>query len=277
MRLHRILIVAGAAAAACNAANAATAEIRDAAARVTVIPEARSDIKVEMLSTNPKLPLRVQVSEDRTIIDGDLERRIRNCRGGEGAASVTVRGVGDIRGEDLPQVVIRTPASATIQAGGAVFGSVGRSQELHLANAGCGDWTVANVEGAARISQAGSGDTRMGSSGGLRVKIAGSGDVVAGEVRGGADIDIAGSGAVSIKAVDGPLEIGIAGSGDVVIAGGKASAMKVSVAGSGNVEFRGVADTLAARITGSGDVSAHQVKGEISKTVIGSGSIHVGS
>jgi hypothetical protein len=62
----------------------------------------------------------------------------------------------------MPQVVIHTPRDVKVSAGGAVFGSVGRSATLDLDNAGCGDWTIANVEGTAKVSQAGSGDTRMG-------------------------------------------------------------------------------------------------------------------
>jgi hypothetical protein len=43
------------------------------------------------------------------------------------------------------------------------------------------------------------------------------------------------------------------------------------------VTFGGVADSLKARIAGSGDVRARQVTGNISKTVMGSGSVTVGS
>lgn len=281
MRLQTTLMAAVAAVAATftasAAANAATIEIEDAVARVTVIPENRSDIKVEVIRANSKLPLTVRTLGDRTILDGDLDRRIRNCRSSGETSWVHVRGVGEVGWADMPQVVIHTPRDVKVEAGGAVFGSVGRSASLDLGNSGCGDWTIANVEGAARVSQAGSGDTRMGTSGSLKVRVAGSGDVAAADVRGGLDVNIAGSGSANVRSVNGPLEVSIAGSGDVDIGGGRATTMKVSVAGSGDVDFAGSADSLRARIAGSGDVHANEVKGEISKSIMGSGSVRVGS
>jgi len=277
MRLQMVLLTAAAALGAGAAAQAATVEVKDAVARVTVVPEDRKDIKVEVIRPNPALPLMVRTLGDRTIVDGDLDRRIHNCRSSGESSWVDVRGVGKIGWAEMPQVVIHTPRDVRVDAGGAVFGSVGRSASLNLDNAGCGDWTLANVEGEAKVSQAGSGDTRMGNSGGLKIRVAGSGDVAAADVKGPVDINIAGSGDAMVRSVSGALEISIAGSGDVQIAGGRATEMKVSVAGSGDVDFRGSADTLRARIAGSGDVHANEVKGPVSKMIMGSGSVRVGS
>lgn len=275
MRLQSVLLAAAAVLSA-GAAQAASIEVKDAVARVTVVPENRSDIKVEIISPNPRVPLSIRTLGDRTIVDGDLDRKIRNCRGSGERASVDVRDVGSIAYAEMPQVVIHTPRDVRIETGGAVFGAVGRSASLELGNSGCGDWTVANVEGDARISQAGSGDTRMGSAGSLKVRVAGSGDVATADVKGGLDVSIAGSGSAHIKSISGPLEISVAGSGDVDIGGGRATTMKVSIAGSGDIDFEGSADSLKARIAGSGDVRAGEVRGEISKTIMGSGSVRVG-
>jgi len=278
----RLSILSAAAAtlafAAAGAASAATAsvEVKDAVARVTVIPEARGDIKVEFLSSNPRLPLEVRTFAGKTIVDGNLDHRIHGCHGSRNNIRVDVRGVGDIGWNEIPQVVIRTPRDAKVEAGGAVFGSVGRSASLELGNAGCGDWTVANVEGRLHLSQAGSGDTRAGSAGEAKVRTAGSGDVWMTDVRGPVEVEIAGSGDVAVGQISGPLEVRVAGSGDVKVAGGHATAMTVAIAGSGDVDFDGVADSLKARIMGSGDVHARQVKGQISKVVMGSGSVSAG-
>ena len=59
MRLLAALAASSLALAA-GVAHAASVEIKDAVARVVVIPEARSDIKVEFLTTNPSLPLQVR-------------------------------------------------------------------------------------------------------------------------------------------------------------------------------------------------------------------------
>lgn len=271
------LMLATAAAALCaGAAQAASVEVKDAVARVTVIPENRTDIKVEFVTSNPRLPLEVRSFAGRTIVDGRLGRRIRDCHGGGDTVSVRVREVGEVEWRDVPQVVIRTPRDVDVDAGGAVWGSVGRSASLRLGNAGCGDWTVANVEGPMRISQAGSGNTKAGASGAAKVRVAGSGDTSIGDVRGGLDVDIAGSGNVAVASIAGPLDVHIAGSGDVKVLGGRASTMSVMVAGSGNVDFRGVAETLKARVAGSGDVRAKQVTGNVSKTIMGSGGVTIG-
>ena len=169
-------------AAAVSAAGVAQAEpsvkIKDAVARVVVIPENRPDIKVEFLTTNASLPLTVRNEGDKVVIDGDLRMsRINGCNNRNGKTSVRVRGVGDVAYENIPQVAIRTPMDVRVGAGGAVFGDIGRSDSVELGNAGCGNWTVANTKGKLEVSQAGSGDTRTGSASSAEISIAGSGDV----------------------------------------------------------------------------------------------------
>jgi hypothetical protein len=276
MRTFLIITAAAVATLAAGAASAASVEVKDAVARVTVIPENRSDIKVEVIQANPKLPIEVRNFGGQTIVDGGLRRSIRNCRGTGEGVRVSVRGVGDFDWRELPQIVIHTPRDVDVDAGGAVWGSVGRAASLKLGNSGCGDWTVANVDGNMRIRQAGSGDTRTGSAGGADVGVAGSGDTVMGEIRGPLDVDIAGSGDVTAASIAGAFKVRVAGSGDVKVAGGHATTMGVVVMGSGDVRFGGVADSLTARIAGSGDVRAKQVTGPVSKTVMGSGGVTIG-
>ena len=275
-----LMLAAGAAGAlaagAANAASAASVEVRDAVARVTVIAENRPDIKIDVVRANPKLPLEVRTFAGRTIVDGRLGRRIRDCRGRGENVTVKVRGLGDVSWREMPQIVIHTPRDVDLDAGGAVWGAVGRSASVRLGNAGCGDWTVANVDGNLRISQAGSGDTRAGSAASAKLRVAGSGDTAVGDIRGALDVDIAGSGDVAVASVSGPLEVHVAGSGDVKVASGHATSMGVVVAGSGNVNFGGTAGSLKARIAGSGDVRARQVTGSVSKTVMGSGGVTIG-
>jgi hypothetical protein len=276
MRIALLFAATAAAVLAAGAASAASVEVKDAVARVTVIPETRSDIKVEIISANPRLPLEVRTFAGQTIVDGRLGHRIRDCHGNGENITVRVRGLGDIAWREMPQVVIHTPRDVDLDAGGAVWGTVGRAASVKLGNAGCGDWTVGNVEGNMRISQAGSGDTRTGSAGAANVRLAGSGDAVVGDIRGGLAVDIAGSGDVTAASVAGPLDVHVAGSGDVKVASGHAPTMTVGIAGSGNVNFGGTADSLKAHIAGSGDVRAKQVTGPVSKTVMGSGGVTIG-
>lgn len=261
-----------------SAASAApSVEIKDAVARVVVIPEDRADVKVDFVTTNRALPLRMSRVGQRTIVDGNLRySKIRNCTTIGGRTSVDVKGLGRVDWANMPQVVIRTPRNANVAAGGAVFGSVGRSDSLQFSNAGCGDWTVGNVKGQLSARQAGSGDLRAGAVGSADVRIAGLGDVNLGQVAGGINAEIAGSGDVHASTINGDLKARVAGSGDVKIDGGHAHAMQVSVAGSGDVTFGGVADSLEARVMGSGDISAARVTGSLRKSIMGSGDVRIG-
>ena len=257
-------------------AQAATVEVRDAVARVIVAPEARSDVRVEMLTTNPSLPLTVRTRGEAVIIDGDLDRKIRSCSSRGGRSSVTVSGVGEVAYADLPQVVIRTPMDVDLQVGGAVFGVIGRSQSLKFSNAGCGEWTIANVAGAVQASQAGSGDMRMGTVGSADLRVAGSGDMTVRQVNGPLEADVAGSGDVKVAQVSGPrLQARVAGSGDVTVDAGQVDAMSATVAGSGDVRFNGEAGSLSASIVGSGDIRVRQVRGAVDRSVVGSGEVRV--
>ncbi len=278
----RAFLTFGVAAAALLVAGAAQAkdrhpvEIKDAVVRVVVIPEDRSDIKVEIRTTNDSLPLTVRTEGDRTIIDGDLKfKSIGSCRTINGATTVTVKGK-SYGWDAIPQIIIHTPMDASIGAGGAVFGSVGRTNSLSLSNAGCGDWTVANVAGELNINQAGSGDTRTGTAASVAINIAGSGDVTTNAISGPLAVNIAGSGDVEAASVRGAVSVNIMGSGDVKVMGGDTGAVAVSIAGSGDVIIAAPAESVSAKIAGSGDVRVTRVSGSVTKKVAGSGEVIIG-
>jgi hypothetical protein len=279
MRLPIALLAGLAAGLAAGAAQAAppAVEIKDAVARVTVIPENRSDVRIEILAQNRRLPLKVKTTRTRTVVDGGVTpSRIRSCTGEGETAVVRVAGVGDVPLKDAPQIIVHAPRDVDVSSGGAVFGVIGRARSATLGNAGCGDWTVANVEQQLRVSLAGSGDARTGAAGQAKLRVAGSGGISTAAVRGRLDVDVAGSGDVRVRSVAGPLDVHIAGSGGVTVEAGQASAMTASVAGSGDIVFGGVADSLDARIVGSGDVRARQVRGKVKKAVMGSGAVRIG-
>jgi hypothetical protein len=277
----RALLLLATAATALGFAGAAAADpsvkIKDAVARVVVVPEARGDVKVEFLTTNKSLPLDIHKNGSDVTVDGGLRRnRINGCNTVMGKTVVHVRGVGDVKWEDIPQIVVRVPMDAEVGAAGAVFGSVGRTNHLELSNAGCGDWTVANVKGRFELSQAGSGDTKAGSAGSAEINIAGSGDVKTQEIGGDLEINIAGSGGVTTASVNGKLEANIAGSGDVTVNGGRSRSVEVSIMGSGDVDFGGEADAVEVSVAGSGDVRIAKANGPVHKSVAGSGDVIIG-
>lgn len=280
--------------AAAQPAAAQDAEIRNAVARVIVIPEDRADIAVEITRGSADLPqLTVERRGSKVRIDGGLGRRrsvmqltndsIRECNDGRAdarqpgeGATVEVRGKGRIRLEDAPLVVLRTPRDVDVSSGSGVYGSIGRgARSVDLGAGGCGNWTVANVDGRLEVAVGGSGTVRAGTSRLLEASVGGSGSVFAGAT-GDLEASIGGSGSIVVAGVNGPAEVAIGGSGDVTIRGGRASTLEVAVAGSGNVRFDGVADSLEASIAGSGDVRVAEVTGAVSRSIVGSGEVRIG-
>lgn len=272
---------------------AADVTIRNAVARVIVIPEDRTDIGVEITQGAAGLPdLRVERRGSDVSIEGGLGRGrgmsfngglIGSCRNsraearqpGEGS-SVEVRGKGRIRMEDAPLIVLRTPRDVEVSGGGALFGSIGRgARSVELGNGGCGSWTVANVDGDMDLSVGGSGSIRAGTSRKLEAAVGGSGSIFAGAT-GVLDASVGGSGSIDVARVDGETDIAIGGSGDVRVRGGRAPSLKVSIGGSGDVVFNGTAGDVSTAIAGSGDVQVAEATGRVSRSIVGSGNLRIG-
>ncbi|MBV8681759.1 MAG: DUF2807 domain-containing protein [Caulobacteraceae bacterium] len=274
-RLLAIATLVGAAVATAAAAEPSV-EIRHAAARVVIVPEARSDVQVSVVSINPKMPLTVSRYGDTVIVDGPLGMRPASCNTILGKRSVFAWGIGRIDYDRLPRVIVRVPMDAKVSADSAVWGEVGRGRSLDLSNAGCGDWSIADQQGQVKLNTSGSGDVRVGTVGAADVHSAGSSDIAFAGIRGGLNASVGGSGDVNAGWVNGPLHAHIAGSGDVTVRSGQVSDMDVAIAGSGDVSFGGVAQALKASIAGSGDVHAAHVTGPVTKSVIGSGDVTYG-
>jgi len=275
MRLQLALIAAAAAFSA-SAAQAASVEIKDAVARVTVVPEDRSDIKVEVIAPNAKLPISVRSFGDKTIVDGGLYHRIRNCNGMGERARIRVRDVGEVTWAEMPQVVIHTPRSVEVSSNGAVQGAVGRSASLDLHDSGCSAWTVADVAGDARIHSSGAGQVRMGQSARLDIQLSGAANIHATRVREVFDGRLSGAGNVTIDEVGAQMDARVSGVGNIKVAGGANTAVRASVSGVGGVEFGGVASSLDASVSGMGHIQVRQVTGSVSKSVSGIGHVTIG-
>jgi hypothetical protein len=263
-------------------ASAQSVEFRNVSARVVIVPEQRADVQVIILKTNPSLPLRVEKGFGGKMVVRGSEwfgmfwGAHADCNLGENSPSTDVPRVGRVAYDDLPQIVVRTPEDANVEAGGAIYGSVGRAHSLRLHVAGCGEWTVANVEDQLIVASAGSGRLHTGSAGHMSLEIAGASTATTTEVQHGLDVSIAGAGDVRVGQASGAVQVSMAGGGSVRIDGGRASNLGVNIMGSGNVDYGGVADNLQASIAGSGDIRAAKVLGNVSKSIAGSGSVEVG-
>jgi hypothetical protein len=275
----RLAIAIAAAATTLVAAGTASAapsvEIRDAVARVTVMPGDRADIKVEMLTTNGRLPLEVRTMGSETVISGHLEHRIRDCNTRGDHPSAFVRGVGDVRYEDMPQIVIHTPRSVVLEAGGAVYGVIGRSASLDLSNSGCSGWTVADVAGQASVHESGAGSVKMGAANRLELRLSGAGNLHATQLR-GLDATLSGAGKVDVDDLSGPVVAHVSGVGHIKAIQGHATSVQASVSGVGSVELGGDAQSLSASISGFGNIRVKAVSGPVTKSISGGGHVSVG-
>lgn len=254
---------------------APSVEIRHAAARVVVIPEPRRDVAIAVFAS-PRLPLKVSHFVGRSYVDGALAKRVRGCHMKAGKPVVSIAGLGDVAYDDLPEIVVHAPMDVKLSVAEAVFGSIGRSDSLTFANAGCGDWTIANVSGRMEISQTGSGDTRTGSAGSGLLRISGTGDIVTRALHGGLQAVSTGAGNIRVASVEGPMDIKVVGAGDVRADDGQVTLMKVSIAGVGGVQFGGVAQSLDASIIGSGGVRVSRVTGPVTRHLLGAGAVRIG-
>ena len=155
MRRSIALVAATVVLATAGAASAATVEIRDAVARVTVIPEDRSDVKVEFLTTNRDLPLTVRMMGADAIIDGGFDHRITGCHPRHENSAASVRGLGRIKYEEVPQVVVCTPRVVVVRANGV-------ADSLDAAFSGLGKIHVRQVTGSVSRSVTGGGHVTIG-------------------------------------------------------------------------------------------------------------------
>jgi hypothetical protein len=277
MRLAIAIAAAATTLAAAGAAGAAPAvTIRDAIARVTVIPEDRADVKVEMLTTNASLPLEVRTVGSETVISGNLAHRITDCHTRGEHPTAWARGLGRIEYENMPQVVIHTPKAVVVSTGGAVYGAVGRAASLDLENSGCSAWTVADIAGDATVRESGAGSLKMGSVGHLQARMSGAGGLHANQIRQGLDATLSGAGSVNIESLSGPMLAHVSGVGHIKVDQGHATSVEASVSGVGSVDFGGDAQSLDASISGFGGIRVKAVSGSVSKSVSGGGHVTVG-
>ncbi len=294
-----IAATAAAALVGTGASHAATLEIRNAAVRVVVVPEARSDVSVTVTHANPRLPLKVGTGLDgRIIVDGGLQwgwfgRSIR-CGPARPGGWMDVGGIGRVAYEDLPEVVARVPMDARVASYAAVFGAVGPADGLDLSASSCGSWAIANVRGPLTIENSGSAQIRAGDAGAMVLRQSGSGEIQTLVAANGLDVRISGSGDIAVARASGPVEAGVSGSGALRVAGGQATSFRARVSGSGDIHFAGraqqvdsgtsgsgvieiagVSHSLDVSLSGSGDMTVGEAEGPVGARVSGSGDLHI--
>ena len=248
---------------------AAEIEVEHAALILTITPEDRTDVSVEIDNPGHAPMPEVRLDGDTLVIDGLLRGRVGNC----GEDAVDLRGYGEIARTDLPRVIVHAPRTLRVDINGASTTEIGASQALEASFSGCGGAQIGDVAGLLDLDLAGSGDFSAGAANQLEVDMAGSGSLETGAVTQSANADIAGAGEITLASLTGTLEVDSAGSGNVAVRGGAVSDAKIDLAGSGDVSIAAPVQTLAVSIVGSGDVDVTGVVGSINADIAGSGSV----
>jgi hypothetical protein len=256
-----------------QAYQAASVDVRNAAARITVTAEDRQDILVEI--TNPgrgPTPV-VSLSNGVLIVDGRLRGRINGC-GGEG---VHLRGYGDFTEADLPQIVLHTPRQVNLDVGGASSTQISDAEGVDVDLSGCGDTTIGQVAGALDLDVSGSGSVSAASAARLSLDLAGSGQAHFGPISESADISIAGSGEATLASLSGSFSGESAGSGRVTVEGGAITTADIEMAGSGQTHIAAPVQRLSVEIAGSGAVDVTEPVGDVDAEIAGSGEVRLRS
>jgi len=262
--------------AAAETYNATALEITSAAAEVTIIPEDRADIDVQIGPTGRLPTLTTRVSDGRLLIDGGLRNRIRGCSSWTGSGdSVRISGLGNVRRGDLPRITVRVPRALAYEAGGAIYSTIGASNGGSVTLNGCADTTLAAVNGPLDIDLNGSGNVRaervtgtlaatLNGSGALQVaradseaalRLNGSGDLEVGAVAGRVDARLSGSGSLGVDAAGGDTRLVLNGSGDLR-AGAVNGSLDADLNGSGNLRVASASgQNMVLDLSGSGNLS----------------------
>lgn len=147
-------------------------------------------------------------------------------------------------------------------------GSFGNLSEADVELLGAGDVVFGDVKGTFDLGIYGDGKVRLGSAGPTKVKIAGSGDVRAGEINGPLSVSVSGSGDVRTYSVNGATSLAVDGKGDIRIDRGRAAPFKLSINGRGSVRFKGLAVNPAIKVHGRGNVTLGLYEGKLNTSGI---------
>lgn len=252
---------------------AAELDIVHAALRLTIIPEDRADIIVEIDNPGRAPTPEITLQQGVLQLDGRLRGRIENCS--TNGAPVRLRGYGEVTAEDLPRVTVRTPRAVVADIGGASVTEIGAASSLDLSVSGCGVTTIADVEGALDLDVAGVGGVSAGAAQSLDLDLAGTAKVRTGAIAAGASLSVTGTGEALLGSLTGALDAESTGVGDIVIEGGAITTADITLAGPGSARIAAPIERLHAELFGPGRVDVDATVGDLDVQIAGPGNIHV--
>ena len=275
--LKLIALSAGMAAMALPSwAEGPTVRLDHVAARVVIIPEARSNITAEVTAgkTLPRPTLQVSGAE-LTVSGGIPKQRLHSCHVTDHGHAVNLGFWSHTREEDLPQVRLHVPEDVTVIVNGAVLGQIGSLHSLRFTQQGCGGWHVGDVSERFALELQGTADVDAGSVGEANLDLEGLGDVHVHSTK-GLTTRMQGLGDVRIDDVEGPVDASVEGMGDLKIKGGHCTSFHARLDGMGDITFGGVAETVDASAEGLGSIRVAKATGEVHKSSTGLSHVSVG-
>ena len=271
----RVLLGTGAAAlAVAMAGQSAAAELvlDDAVARVVVIPEARADIQVEVAPGRNGAPaVRVSRSGDTVTVSGGS--RIKMCNfDQDGESWLMLKGGDRIEMDDIASVTVRAPRDVRISGGGgAILGSIGRSQTLNIEQSGCANWTAADVAGPLTAEMSAGANLRAGSTPSARLS-ADSGGAV--RVVRADRLEATATAGGAVKAVSaGVVEATATGGGVVSIDGGSSRSLTGTATGGAHIRHKGQVGELEANASGGAVIRVAHASRVLSSSSHGGSSV----
>lgn len=256
------------------AGQAAAAELvfRDVVARVVVIPEARSDIQVEVSPGRDGAPtVRVARSGDTVTVSGGS--RVRQCNfDGDGSGWIRLSNGPRVDMQDAASVTVRAPRDVRISGGGAILGSIGRSQTLSIEQSGCANWTAADVAGVFQAEISNGANLRAGAAPTARLTATNGGAVRV--VRAERLEAIATNGGhVKASAAPGVVSATATGGGVVSIDGGATRSLTGVATGGGSIRHKGRVGELDANATGGAVIRVEHAGRVLSRSARGGSSV----
>ena len=201
-------------------------------------------------------------SDNGLIIDGNQTIDNTKCKSSGGTINISVGkknwfkqfgGYKDLK--DYPNIDITVPEDTHLEITDSVIFGTGEdfgSVDAHIIS--CGSLEIGDVSGP------------------LDMKISGSGDFAAGDVR-AANLRISGSGDAAIGDMEEAI-IKVSGSGDLE-GGSIIGPAKITATGSGDIEIDSIAGGLVYEGRGSSDFSLGQIDGRASISLTGSGDVQI--
>ncbi len=277
-------------------------QLKNLRANVEIIPENRSDVRVDvdMNGSSDKAP-EITCSGATLVVAGtlptgrktfrvsfNLDRRMDIDKSRQMSRTHRDHPAG------LPNLVIHTPMKVSLKSSAYVFGHIGPSQSVRIDDSGEGEWRIDAVSQDASVNGGGATDFYMSNSGSANIDLLGtgnvtlgdtqtiwssqwgSGDVTVNKVVRDADIELSGIGDFKARNVSGKMRVLIDDAGGVAVQDGDVDVLRVrTLDGIGAVRFGGTVKDADINIGTSTKVSIHKLTGSLKKTTRQAASVEI--